>query len=117
MTTIKKSLANGEQLRTFIDGSSRSCARLRAAAIGLGTYQPGWKWSVHAGAQTGRPSEHHVGYLISGRMMIVDASGIRTEVGPGDAFEVLPGHDAWVLGAEPCVALDFSPLPVHSESK
>lgn len=31
-------------------------------------------------------------------------------IGPGDAFEVKPGHDAWVLGDETCVALDFEYL-------
>jgi len=116
MTTIKKSLTNDENLRTFVDGSARSRVLLRTAAIGLGTYQPGWKWSIHAGTQTGKPSENHVGYIISGRMIIEDADGIQTEIGPGDAFEVLPRHDAWVLGAEPCVALDYSSLLVQSDS-
>jgi hypothetical protein len=36
----------------------------------------------------------------------------RREVtaGPGDAFEVGPGHDARVSGDEPCIALDFEHL-------
>jgi hypothetical protein len=34
--------------------------------------------------------------------------GAEGEVGPGDAFIVSPGHDAWVVGDEPCVALDWS---------
>ncbi|MEU8800381.1 hypothetical protein [Spirillospora sp. NPDC048819] len=33
--------------------------------------------------------------------------GSEGEVGPGDVFVVAPGHDAWVIGDEPCVALDF----------
>lgn len=31
-------------------------------------------------------------------------------VGPGDAFEVGPAHGAWVIGEEPCIALDFLPM-------
>ena len=40
--------------------------------------------------------------------MIKDDTGFEQEVGPGDAFEVTPGHDAWVIGSEPCIALDFT---------
>jgi len=41
-------------------------------------------------------------------MVIQDASGTRQEIGPGEAFEVTPGHDAWVVGDVPCIALDFA---------
>ena len=74
---------------------------------------PCWKWSTHAGPQTGKPSGNHVGYILSGTMMIKDFNGIETEVGSAEAFEVGPGHDAWVVGDEPCVALDFIPIEVE----
>lgn len=67
-------------------------------------------WSLHAGKQTGKASENHIGYIISGSMMIQDSTGNEIRVGPGDAFEVGPGHDAWVIGGEPCIALDFIPI-------
>jgi len=82
--------------------------QLRSAVIGSGTYLPGWKWSLHAGAQNGKPSENHVGYVISGHMTIRDSNGNEQQVGPGEAFEVSPGHDAWVEGNVPCIALDFT---------
>ena len=96
-------------VRAFIDGSVRSSILLRSASIGLGSYQPGWKWSLHAGLQTGKNSDNHIGYIISGKMMIQEATGTETEVGPGEAFEAGPGHDAWVIGEVPCIALDFTP--------
>ncbi|MGB5746120.1 MAG: hypothetical protein WBM69_04015 [Desulfobacterales bacterium] len=102
--------AKSGNVRTFIDGSVRSSISLRSASIGLGTYHPGWKWSLHAGAQTGKDSENHIGYIISGNIMVQDSTGIEIEVGPGEAFEVGPGHDAWVIGGEPCIALDFIPI-------
>lgn len=102
--------AESENVRKFIDGSIRSTVLLRSAAIGLGTYNPGWKWSLHAGARTGKTSENHIGYIVSGSMIIQDATGFEIEVGPGEAFEVGQGHDAWVIGEEPCVALDFIPI-------
>jgi len=43
-------------------------------------------------------------------MMIRAANGREIKVGPGEAFEVGPGHDAWVVGPEPCIALDFEQL-------
>lgn len=108
MTIIAKSLPDSDQQRIFLDESKRSAVQLRSAVIGMGTYLPGWKWSLHAGPQIGKPSEHHIGYIISGNMMIRDAAGFEQEIGPGDAFEVTPGADAWVTGGEPCVALDFA---------
>ncbi|WP_455207444.1 hypothetical protein [Kaarinaea lacus] len=110
---VKGLLAKADSARTFIDGSTRSSVFLHSCTVGLGTYNPGWKWSSHAGPQTGKPSENHVGYILSGTMMIKDSAGIETEVGPAEAFEVGPGHDAWVVGDEPCVALDFTQIDIE----
>jgi hypothetical protein len=41
--------------------------------------------------------------------MVKDPSGNEAEIAPGDAFEIAPGSDAWVIGDEPCIALDFIP--------
>ncbi len=103
--------------RVFIDGSTRSYAVLRTAAIGFGTYEPGWRWSLHAGPQTGKDSENHVGYVIYGRMMVKDPYGNEAEIASGCAFEIVPGSDAWVIGDEPCIALDFVPISDHSKSR
>ena len=107
--TIGK-LDDANNIRTFIDGSTRSYAILRTAAIGLGKYKPGWQWSRHAGPQTGKPSENHIGYVISGHMMVKDPVGNEAKAGPGEAFEISPGSDAWVIGEETCIALDFIPI-------
>ncbi len=76
--------------------------------IGLGHFKPGWVWSEHAGAQTGVESQKHIGIIQSGTMGVRAADGSEIEIGPGDAFEVGAGHDAWVIGGETCVALDVS---------
>ena len=93
--------------RSFLDGSRRGVVKLESAAVGWGNYSPGWKWSEHAGRQTGKPSQTHIGYVLSGQMEIQTADGQETVVHAGEAFEVGPGHDAWVVGDTPCVALDF----------
>lgn len=105
--TVIENPDNDKAPRKFLDGSKRSVVDLPSAFIGKGTYQPGWRWSAHAGTQTGKSSEKHIGYVLSGRMAVQAANGKITSVGPGEAFEVGPGHDAWVEGSEPCVALDF----------
>ncbi len=107
---VTGNLNKSDKARTFLDGSTRTGVMLRSCAVGLGTYQPGWKWSSHAGPQTGKPSENHIGYILSGKMMIKDSAGNETTIGAGEAFEVGPGHDAWVIGNEPCTALDFSSI-------
>ncbi len=94
--------------RTFLDGSEYWAIELPSVRIGLGHFRPGWVWSEHAGAQTGMESRDHIGIIQSGRMAVQSADGSRIEMGPGDAFEVGPGHDAWVVGDETCVALDVS---------
>ena len=107
---FKGNPSTADNTRSFIDGSTRSYAALRTAAVGFGTYKPGWRWSLHAGPQIGKDSENHIGYVISGRMMIKDPYENEAEIEPGCAFEIAPGSDAWVIGDEPCLALDFIPL-------
>ncbi len=110
MDPIAKNLSPGDKSQTFLDGSKRSVVILDSIIIGRGEYLPGWKWSLHVGKQTNKPSAAHTGYILSGHMTIKSADGLQIDIGPGDAFEVLPGHDAWVTGNETCVALDFENL-------
>jgi len=49
---------------------------------------------------------HHTLYILSGRMHIAMSDGTEFELGPGDAAVIAPGHDAWTVGDEPCVAVD-----------
>jgi len=61
------------------------------------------------------PEGNYIGYVISGRMMVKDPSGNEAEIEAGYAFEIAPGSDAWVIGDEPCIALDFIPICDHSQ--
>lgn len=60
---------------------------------------------------------HHVGYVLSGRLHIVMDSGEEIEAEPGLAYEVEPGHDAWVVGEEPFVSLEFQTQTAESYAK
>jgi hypothetical protein len=107
----KQSLINDpEKSWTFLDGSKRTAVFLETVAIGRGEYLPGWKWSQDVGKMTGKKSESHIGYILSGEMITKAPDGKENKLVPGDAFELQPGHDAWVFGNESCIALDFENL-------
>jgi hypothetical protein len=95
---VVKNLNSQELSWMALDGSKRTAVTLRTVFVGRGTYLPGWKWSDHEGKKTGRTSQVHIGYIVSGRMIVEGVDGQEVAIGPGDAFEVTPGHDAWVVG-------------------
>ena len=81
------------------------------AAYVLGTFEPGWRFSTDVGPIAGTETcqTRHLGYVLSGRMKVRMDDGTECEIGPGDLFDLPPGHDAWVLGDESCVMVDTSP--------
>jgi class 3 adenylate cyclase len=72
--------------------------------------EPGWSWAEHVKPVVGTPSclHHHQGLLLSGRMEFETDDGARRLAGPGDVFDVPPGHNAWVVGDEPAVSIEFA---------
>jgi class 3 adenylate cyclase len=43
--------------------------------------------------------------------------GTELEIGPGDVFEIPPGHDAWVVGDEPWVSVDFEAMRTYGKQR
>jgi class 3 adenylate cyclase len=82
---------------------------IAGVTFGQETLTPDWRWSKHVRglAGTERCEFHHVGYQLSGRWIVEDRDGFQLEIRPGDIFDTPPGHDAWVIGDEPCVTIDF----------
>jgi len=76
------------------------------------TFEPGWCWTEHWGpyAETETCQQEHPFFtMISGKLIVKMDDGREEEFGPGDVGFIPPGHDAWVVGDEPVVALDFQP--------
>src|SRR5579872_398649 len=73
------------------------------------TFQPGFNWTEHVGPQveTDLCEIPHTGYVVSGHCGVKMADGTEFELAAGDAFDIPPGHDMWVVGDEPYVAVDF----------
>ena len=73
------------------------------------TFQPGWKWSESVKPSVGTDSceVSHLVYTISGRMVVRMDDGKEIEIGPRDVASIPAGHDAWIVGQEPYVGIDF----------
>lgn len=106
---IRKNLSSPEETRLFEDGKGKlELVNLDAGGVGRATFEPGWQWSKHVKPIAGTDScqAAHTGYFISGRMKVVMDDGEEVEFGPGDFSVIPPGHDAWIVGDQPCVVGD-----------
>src|SRR5207244_2697387 len=72
--------------------------RLAGATAAQSTFGPGWRWSTDIKPVVGTDScqAHHVGYCVSGSLHVVTDEGNEFDLGAGDVYEILPGHDAGV---------------------
>jgi hypothetical protein len=106
---------NPDEVRKFTHGRVE-LASLGEMAIGRITLEPGWKWSndVKQIVNTNSCELPHTQYAISGRLRVRMDDGTEQEFGPGDAMYVPPGHDAWVVGNEPFVAVDFTGMKEYA---
>lgn len=92
---------------------------LHGLTVGRACYDPGWVWSKQVGKASGETScqVEHIVLVLSGRAMIAMDGGTEVEVGPGDLCAVPPGHDSWVLGAEPYVSIHFLGAEEYAHAK
>lgn len=104
----KKSFTAPDERRTP-PNTTLETVRLGDRAVARITYQPGWRWTndVKPGAGTDLCQVNHFGYVVSGQTRVVMADGTALDLGPGDVATIPAGHDAWVVGDEPFVFLDF----------
>ena len=103
----KRNFATPDVIRDVGRGELQ-IVELGDTAIGRIEYQPGWRWSEDLKPRVGTASceIHHLGVALSGRLQILMDDGSTMVVEPLDAFEVPPGHDAWVVGDEPWISID-----------
>ncbi|KQV12076.1 MULTISPECIES: cupin domain-containing protein [unclassified Kitasatospora] len=107
---LRKSLETPEEVRPFEAGKGQlALVDMDGVALGRATFEPGWRWSEHVKPIAGTDScqSAHTGYCLSGRITVRMDDGEEQEFAPGDAMVIAPGHDAWVVGDEACVVLDW----------
>ena len=100
-----RSQDQADETRPFVDKGRVEILKLSGGTVGRGTFEPGWRWSEHVKPIAGTEScqSLHTAYCISGRMVVRMDDGTEKQIGPGDVVVIPPGHDAWVVGDEPCV--------------
>jgi hypothetical protein len=111
-----RSFNKPNEVRTFPKGKLELIT-IRGVTIGRATFEPGWKWSesVKPLVNTKSCEAPHFQYHISGTIMVVMDDGTQFECKPGDVSLLPMGHDAWVVGDEPVVVVDFQGMADYAK--
>jgi quercetin dioxygenase-like cupin family protein len=107
---LRYNMDKPDETRPFEDGKGKlDLVNTDQGAVGKAVFEPGWQWSKHIKpiAKTDSCQAAHMGYVVSGRMEIRMNDGTTQAFGPGDVMIADPGHDAWVVGDEACVLIDW----------
>jgi len=114
-----KSFDAPEEVRPFTDKGAAEVVTLADTTVLRARFEPGWRWSEHVAPIAGTDvcQSPHLLYVLSGRMRVRMEDGAEGEVGPGDAARIEPGHDAWVVGDEACVVVDFGSSPSYAQRR
>jgi mannose-6-phosphate isomerase-like protein (cupin superfamily) len=115
----KKNLdTSPDETRTFDHGVMKT-ASVGDFEVAREVLEPGWRWSedIKPIAGTDSCQFEHNGLVLSGRLKVVADDGSEMEIGPGDAYVIPPGHDAWVVGDEPAAGFEFSREAVERFAK
>jgi len=117
-TLLKKTIESPDEVRSFPNGSgSMRVLGLGEQTLGYVQFRPGWRWSndmTPAAGTTSCQVDHHL-YFVAGRMVVKMDDGTQLELGPGEAAHIPPGHDAWIVGDDTCVALDWSGAKTYAK--
>jgi hypothetical protein len=105
----RKDLNAADETRTFPKGKVE-LVTIGGGQVGRLTLEPGWRWSEHVKPLAGTESceAPHFQYHVSGRLHIVMTDGTEFDAEPGQVTALPAGHDAWVVGDEPVVVVDWS---------
>ena len=107
-----KNFDSPDEVRPFEGKGQVKVVTVAGQVVGRGTFEPGWRWSENVKPIAGTDSceVSHLGYVLSGRMRVHMDDASEAEVGPGDVVAIPSGHDAEVVGEEPCEMVDFGEL-------
>lgn len=106
----RKNFASPDETRAP-DKTKVDVVALGPTKVARMTLEPGWRWSecIKPVAGTQTCEARHVGTVVSGNLHVQHSDGAELDLGPGDAYVIEPGHDAWVTSAEPVVGYEFEP--------
>jgi hypothetical protein len=103
-----KSFGTSDEVRKFPLGRLE-LIKVGGATIGRAVFEPGWRWatSVQPIAKTSSCEAPHFQYHVAGVLRIRMDDGSEFDCRPGDVSLLPSGHDAWVVGDEAAVVVDF----------
>jgi quercetin dioxygenase-like cupin family protein len=112
-----KNVSKPDETRKFERGQME-LVNIGGGTVGRATFEPGWRWSEHVKpiAKTAMCEAPHFMYQISGRMHVKMTDGQEFDIGPGEVALIPPGHDAWVVGNEAVVAVDWQGATNYAKS-
>ena len=113
-----KSYGKPDEVREFPKGRLE-LIKIGSATVGRAIYEPGWRWSTSLQpiAKTKSCEASHFQYHVSGVLRIRMDDGTEFECRSGDVSMLPSGHDAWVVGNEPAVIVDFQGMVDYAKSK
>jgi hypothetical protein len=112
-----KSFGVPDEVRKF-DKGKVELVNIGGATIGRAVFEPGWKWStsVKPIVNTRSCEAPHFQYHVSGTLKVVMDDGTEKELKAGDVSLLPSGHDAWVVGNEPVVVVDFQGMVDYAKA-
>lgn len=115
---IHKTFAKPDEVREFPLGKLE-LVNVGGVMIGRATFQPGWKWSTSLKEASGTESceAPHFQYHVAGVLHVKMDDGTEFDLKPGDVSMLPSGHDAWVVGDEPAVVVDWHGMTAYAGSK
>jgi class 3 adenylate cyclase len=104
-----KTFADPDERRSFPKGHAE-VVNLDESTVGRSQWEPGWRWTTHLAPVAGTSScqVHHLGLSVSGRLRVETDAGDTIDILPDSIYEIPPGHDAWVVGDEPWVTVEWT---------
>ena len=83
---------------------------LDEVTVGRSEFNPGWRWSTDLAPimRTKSCQVHHLGHAVSGLIHVRMDDGGELDIPPDSIYEIPPGHDAWVVGNEPWVTVEWT---------
>ena len=113
-----KSFGAPDEVREFPKGRVE-IVKIGGASVGRAIFEPGWRWSesVQPIAKTKSCEAPHFQYHVSGVLRVLMDDGTELDCKPGDVSLLPSGHDAWVIGDEPAVIVDFHGMIDYAKSK
>ena len=112
-----KNFGKPDEVRKFPYGHLELIT-IGGATVGRAVFEPGWKWStsVQPIVHTKSCEAPHFQYHVAGVLNVVMDDGSEFECRPGDVSLLPAGHDAWVVGNENAVVVDFQGMVDYAKA-